>query len=125
MKPEFKKAADVLGKRRLMRNEVKEIIDMTTENEQLKTEAGNLMFVAYYEIQERGTELHKEWNYGLTSCHKKHRFDYIVAQIRELLEENKKLKEELVSKMNQTKMNEIHNQNKFFAPDQPGRGRGV
>lgn len=73
----------------------KDIIELVRENENLKREASNLMFLAKYEIQDRGTEYSKVWTYGTTPCHRKHSFDYVVSQIRELLEENKKLKESL------------------------------
>jgi len=71
----------------------KDIIELARENEQLKTEIKNLLFLCKYEIQDRGTEQSKEWTYALTSCHRKHGFDYITNQIRELLKENKELKE--------------------------------
>lgn len=105
----------------------KDIIELVRENEDLKREASNLTFLSVYEIQYRGTKYGKVWTYGITSCHRKHGFDYIARQIRELLEENRKLKEELISKSNQEQKQEIHieDKNPFFAPDHPGRTKGV
>lgn len=105
----------------------KDIIELVRENEQLKLESLNLMFLAVYEIQYRGTKYGKVWNYGTTPCYRKHGFNYVTEQIRELIKENEKLKEELISKANQEQKQEIHieDKNPFFAPDQPGRGKGV
>ena len=77
--------------RRLFNDEVDQIMKLTRENEYLKSEAKNLMMLVFYEIQRRGTEYGKKWEYTTTPCHKKNSFDYVVLQIRELLEENKKL----------------------------------
>jgi hypothetical protein len=84
MNREFKKAALIMSKRRLMRNEVKEIIDLVQENAEYKRAMGDLLLLLANINDEK---------YYTSLKHKDETISYIFNQIYELARENKKLKE--------------------------------
>jgi hypothetical protein len=106
--------------RRLFRDEVKEIIDLTRENENFKIETKNLMFLVYNLVQKK-----QDYTYFTTSLHGEKSFDYISQNIRNLVLENKKLKEELISKMNQNQKQDTHNIDDSIIYDDFGHSIGI